>query len=119
VHLFGHTVQWNTSAEARRIGMLAPGQDFSQSDLDALTAYELLACRYSIALLHSIGVYDLDQWVSDFAGCDIDYLLHYYRTGDKRPFRDFWRIGRALITPMPIPEFSPTRWLARFDGVVV
>jgi hypothetical protein len=99
--------------------MLAPGQDFSQSDLDALTAYELLACRYSIALLHSIGVYDLDQWVSDFAGCDIDYLLHYYRTGDKRPFRDFWRIGRALITPMPIPEFSPTRWLARFDGVVV
>lgn len=45
-HLFGHTVQWNLSADWRRLGMAMPVNP-TASELDALEAYEREACRYS------------------------------------------------------------------------
>ena len=63
--------------------------------------------------------YDLDQWISDFAACDSAYLMHLYRTGEKRPFRSFWRDATPLATPLAIPEFQPTQWLSRHQGTVV
>ena len=44
---------------------------------------------------------------------------HFYRTGEKRPFRAFWRSGTEAITPLPIPPFQPARWVSRADGVVI
>ncbi|HVK76161.1 MAG TPA: hypothetical protein VM734_22700 [Kofleriaceae bacterium] len=117
VHLFGHTVQWNTSAEARAIGTHRGPWD--EAALAALRTYETDACRLSMQLFHDAGVHDLDQWLSDFAACDYAYLEHQYRTGDKRPFRSFWRTGSPLLTPVAIPSFEPQRWLSRWDGVVL
>jgi hypothetical protein len=57
--------------------------------------------------------------MADFAACDSGYLMHFYRTGEKLPFRGFWRQGTPRFTPLPIPEFQPTRWVSRADGVVV
>ncbi len=119
IHLFGHTVQWNVSESAREIGMRRPEETWTEAQLHELALYEAEACRYSLQLLHECGVHDLDQWVSDFAACDVAYLMHFYRTGEKKPFRDFWRDGAALQTPLPIPDFHPTRWISRFDGIVV
>jgi hypothetical protein len=118
VHLFGHTVQWNVSEDARRIAFARPGQ-WSEAQLAELAAYELEACRYSLQLLHEAGIHDLDQWISDFAACDSAFLMHFYRTGEKAPFRSFWRDGSPLVPPLAIPEFHPTRWLSRNDGTVV
>jgi hypothetical protein len=81
--------------------------------------YEAEACRFSLQLLHDAGIHDLDQWISDFARCDIDYLIYFYKTGEKRPFRSFWQDGAPLLTPLPIPEFRPARWLTRAQGTVV
>jgi hypothetical protein len=118
VHLFGHTVQWNCDADARAIGMHAGPWD--DATLARLRAYETDACRYSMQLFHDAGVHDLDQWLSDFAACDYAYLEHFYKTGDKRPFRTFWRDGHRCLSPLPIPAFSPQRWLSRAaDGIVV
>ena len=119
IHLFGHTVQWNVSAEARAIGMRRPDETWTEPQLAELAAYEREACRYSLQLLHDADVHDLDQWVSDFAACDVAYLMHFYRTGEKKAFRDFWRDGAELQTPLPIPDFQPARWISRFDGTVV
>jgi len=118
IHLFGHTVQWNVSAHARGIGLTRPGT-WTEDMLAEVAAYEHEACRYSLQLLHDAGIRDLDQWVSDFAACDCAYLLHVYRTGDKPPFRSFWKDGTPLIAPLAIPEFSPTRWLSRYEGTVL
>jgi hypothetical protein len=118
VHLFGHTVQWNLSEDARRIAFARPGP-WSEEQLAELAAYEREACRFSLQLLHEAGFHDLDQWISDFAACDAAYLMHFYRTGEKRPFRSFWRAGAPLVTPLPIPSFQPTRWISRYDGTVV
>ena len=120
VHLFGHTVQWNVSARAREIAFakVEPGT-WTDDALAEIAAYEREACRYSLQLLHDAGVHDLDQWVSDFAACDTAYLMHFYRTGEKQPFRSFWQAGSPRLEPLAIPAFSPTRWLSRSDGTVI
>ena len=61
----------------------------------------------------------MDQWVADFAVCDFAYLRHFYKTGEKRSFRSFWKDGQPLLEPLPIPEFCPMRWLSRYQGIVV
>jgi len=45
--------------------------------------------------------------------------MHFYQTGEKRPFRTFWREGMPTIEPLPIPEFQPSRWVSRADGMVI
>jgi hypothetical protein len=117
-HLFGHTVQWNLSERARVIGSIVQN-DPSPELLDELEEYEREACRYSLTLFHDAGVYDLDQWLADFAACDFAYLRHFYSSGEKRPFRSFWKDGNIKLTPLAIPAFTPTAWHARWDGIVV
>lgn len=118
VHLFGHTVQWNISAEARELGAVR-GPGLSDETIAALIEYEREACRYSLRLLHDAGIHDLDQWLADFSACDLAYLVHFYKHGDKAEFRSFWRDGQPLMEPLAIPEFHPTRWVSRWEGVVI
>lgn len=118
VHLFGHTVQWNTSEAAREIGYrLYPNP--SEEMIRRLHDYEHEACEYSLQLFHDARIYDFDGWLSDYAACDFAYLIHLYRTGERKPFKAFWREGAPLLTPKPIPQFQPTRWVARASGIVV
>jgi hypothetical protein len=117
-HLFGHTAQWNTDPRARELGM-ARVENPTEEFLAELRDYETIACRYSLQLFHDAGVDDLDQWVADFAACDSEYLMHFYRTGQKVPFRDFWRTGMPQLEPLPLPAFRPHRWISRADGIVV
>lgn len=117
-HLFGHTVQWNTDEAAREIGYklyLNPSDEMMRR----LQAYEYEACRYSMQLFHEAGVKDLDQWLSDYSACDFAYLEHVYRTGQKPAFKSFWKDGAALLTPKPIPPFRPSKWVSRWEGIVV
>ena len=120
VHLFGHTVQWNVSPRERELGLLEvrAEQRPSEALLADLAEYERTGARYSLQLFHEAGVHDLDQWLADFAACDVAYLLHVYRTGEKRPFRSFWRDGCPPLAPLPIPDFRPTRWVARSGTVI-
>jgi len=117
-HLFGHTVQWNQSARAREIGSIVQ-QSPTPEMLDELEEYERVACRYSLQLFHDCGVHDLDQWLADFAACDFAYLRHFYATGEKRPFRSFWKDGTPRLSPLPVPEFHPQSWHSRWEGIVV
>src|SRR2546428_608274 len=117
-HLFGHTVQWNLSEYARVIGSKVQ-QNPTEEKLNELEAYEREACRYSLQLFHDVGIHDLDQWLADFAACDFAYLRHAYKTGEKLPFRSFWKDRQPLLEPLAIPEFQPHRWISRLEGIVV
>ena len=117
VHLFGHTVQWNISPEARAIGS-ETHTSWTPEALARAAAYEREAAGYSLQLLHECDIHDLDQWISDFAACDTAYLMHLYRTGEKLPFRTFWRDTQPLVSPTPIPPFQPQRWMTRWGTVV-
>ena len=55
VHLFGHTVQWNTDRRARVIGTArveSPSEEF----LTELRDYESKACAYSLQLFHDAEI---------------------------------------------------------------
>ena len=117
VHLFGHTVQWNVSARDRELGLLDVKNPTDEL-LSQLARYEQDAARYSLQLFHESGVRDLDQWLANFAACDVAYLMHFYRTGEKRPFRSFWNDHADSLTPLEIPHFRPTKWIARSGTVI-
>jgi hypothetical protein len=118
-HLFGHTIQWNLSERGRTLGVQGPDPNLSQERMQELFDYELDAARYSLQLFHQAGVRDLDGWLSDYFHCDWGYLVHYYKTGEKKQFRSFWQHGTELITPLAIPQFTPTAWKARWGGIVL
>jgi hypothetical protein len=118
LHLFGHTVQWDTSARAREIGRPLP-VPVSDELLPELLAYEREAAGYAVSLLHELGVTDLDQWFTDIAEADLGYLTHYYRTGEKRPVTEFFREKCPPVQPKSIPLFQPKQWISRADGVVI
>jgi hypothetical protein len=118
VHLFGHTVQWNLSEYNRKIGYEVQ-QNPSLEKMQELERYEREACRYSLQLFHESGVWDLDQWMADYAACDFAFLRSFYVTGTKTPFRNFWRDGQPQLEPISIPDFQPTKWISRWQGIVV
>ncbi|HEU0054573.1 MAG TPA: hypothetical protein VFQ39_15405 [Longimicrobium sp.] len=118
LHLFGHTVQWNAHADTRELGLMSV-KDPDDALLARIEEYERAAGRYSLQLLHDLGIFDLDQWVADYTGADVRYLMHFYRTGEKPPLERFWREGEPVAAPVPIPPFQPTRWLSRATGGVV
>jgi len=117
-HLFGHTVQWNVDPALFEIGRRYQ-PPVSEDLIPAIIAYEREAAGYGLALFHQIGITDIDQWFCDYTACDQAYLLHFYRTGEKRDFRTFWAGNAPLIKPQPIPPFTPTRRAFRMDGIVI
>lgn len=117
-HLFGHTVQWNLDEHAFDLGIqIAPPLD--EALIPKVLVYEKEAARYGLALFHEIAITDADRWFSAFSACDQAYLLHFYRTGEKREFQTFWRDDVPAVQPKPAPRFTPTRRRFRMDGVVI
>ena len=117
-HLFGHTVQWNVHPDAFDIGKLRH-PPVAETDLPPIIEYERQAAAYALCLFEECGIHDAGQWFSDYTACDMAYLTHFYRTGEKRPFREFWAAGSPLIVPLPVPPFRPEARILRRDGVVI
>jgi hypothetical protein len=115
VHLFGHTVQWNTSAEDRELGLIQ-ATGVSDEFLLKVYDYERDATRYSLQLMHECNVKHLDAWVSDWWAADWKYLKHFYQTGEKLDFRQLLKPGTAqVLTPLRIPNFQPQKWVSRWS----
>lgn len=116
LHLFGHTVQWNTRGIMEfRVGAGLLGEEGLAEMID----YEREACRFSMTVLLGSGFEEFGQWLSDFSAADLRLLIHFYRTGERLGVREFWRSGEPLILPLEIPDFHPQvlRW--RWEGVVI
>jgi len=121
IHLFGHTVQWNLSPALRRLGQSAAATAAAEVERSAewmcqVRDYERDATRYSLALLHDVGIFHLDRWVSEFWHADWAFLEHFYRTGEKLDVRSLLRPGEGeVLTPLPIPDFTPQRFVSRWS----
>ena len=117
-HLFGHTVQWNVNPSASEVGRLLK-PPVSEKLFAAIMEYEREEARLAFAMFDQAGITGVDQWFSDYAACDMAYLLHYYRTGERRVFRSFWRDNVPRLEPKPIPPFTPRRQAFRGNGIVI
>jgi hypothetical protein len=113
VHLFGHTVQWNTVPAYRTIDQRAkPGA--LPEVIDEARVYEQNASRFGLTLLHDAGISDRDQWISDWWGSDWKYLSTYYATGKLPEWQSCRSTGYPLLAPLAIPQFVPTRYPPRY-----
>ena len=117
-HLFGHTVQWNVDPAAFEVGR-PHTPPVNEDLLPMIVDYEREAACYALSMLHQIGITDIDQWFCDYTACDMAYLLHYYRTGEKQVFTSFWKDGAPLIAPRDVPRFVPVKRVFRLDGIVI
>jgi len=72
-----------------------------------------------LALFVEVGIGPVEPWYSDYSACDLAYLMHYYRTGEKGEFQSFWRDGQPRLALEPIPPFRPARRVFRSAGVVI
>lgn len=114
-HLFGHTVQWSVDDRARHLGITYAAEAPPEDLFEAVRVYERDASRLAMQLFHEAGVRDFDGWLSDWAAADWKYLEHFYRTGERVDFRQFYAPGAPLLTPLAIPQFTPQRWVSRFS----
>jgi hypothetical protein len=113
VHLFGHTVQWNTVAAYRTIDTrVKPGAQ--PEYIEESRVYELNASRYGLQLLHEAGIDDRDQWISDWRASDWKYLSTYYATGKLPPWDECRSTGHEHIEALAIPAFTPHRYYTRY-----
>lgn len=113
IHLFGHTVQWNTVPEYRTFDTkVKPGS--SPELIEMARVYEENASRLGLTLLHDVGIYDRDQWLSNWCHGDWTYLSTYYRTATFPDWRQCIVDGAPRIEPLPIPKFSPQRFYPRY-----
>jgi hypothetical protein len=117
-HLFGHTVTWNVNESGFDLARQYK-PPVEEALIPEALAYEGEAARYGLALFHQIGITDVDQWFSNYTAADQGYLLHFYRTGDKGEFKNFWHEGAPLVEPKNIPPFKPKKRIFRMDGVVI
>lgn len=117
-HLFGHTVQWNLDPGAFDIGkQYRP--PVAEDLIPRVIEYEHEAAGYGLALCLDAGLDSVNAWFSAYSACDQAYLLHFYRTGEKRDFCSFWEENVPLVQPKAIPRFTPERRNFRTDGVVI
>ena len=58
----------------------------------------------------------MDGWASDWWRADFEYLLHFYKTGEKKDVRSLLKPGEGeALAPLPIPKFTPQRFASRWS----
>ncbi len=113
VHLFGHTVQWNTVPAYRTIDQrVRPG--VPPEIIEEARSYEQNASRYALQLFHEADVHHRDHWLSDWWASDWKYLSTYYATGTLPTWADCRSFDHPLLEPLAIPKFTPERFHPRY-----
>jgi hypothetical protein len=113
VHLFGHSVQWNTNPEYRTIDQrVRPG--VGPELIEEARKYEHAASRLGMLLMHEAGIHDRDQWISDWCASDWKYISTFYATGKLPEWSDCRSTGHPMLEPLAIPRFQPARYAARY-----
>lgn len=113
LHLIGHSYQWDTDAELRKLGLdVLPGKD--EVELDRIYHYERAASEIGMYVLHQVGIHDLDQWISDWFCADWKWLHHYYTTGEALPYDSTFVCGAGeMLTERPMGPFTPHAYVMR------
>lgn len=113
LHLFGHSVQWVAPALAHQLDALQNTTD-KERFLQVLRDYEYEAAGFALALLHELGVHDLDAWFSDFVATDWRYVERYYREDRIPPWNECLVSGAPPIAPLGIPTLALRQVQVRF-----
>jgi hypothetical protein len=113
LHLFGHSVQWVAPSLVHKLDALQNTTD-KERFLGVLHDYEHEAAGFGLALMHELGIHDLDGWFADFVATDWRYVERYYREDCIPPWPDCIVSGAPAIQPVAIPPLSHRQVEVRF-----
>ena len=121
LHLVGHSIQWNVSDELRSLGSVLHEKP-DDATLLRLQQYEWEANCYGIFILHELGVFDLDEWLTEKYTEDMCYLTHFYKTGEK--LKEVTEVSRAYkfnraLQDKTIPAFKAWANPEKRNGIVI
>lgn len=121
LHLVGHSIQWNVSDELRSLGSVLHEKP-DDATLLRLQQYEWEANCYGIFILHELGVFDLDEWLTEKYTEDMCYLTHFYKTGEK--LKEVTEVSRAYkfnraLEDKTIPIFKAWSNPEKRNGIVI
>jgi hypothetical protein len=102
LHLFGHSVEWVAPSIEHKLTALQQTAERG-AFMRVLHDYESEAAQYGMQLIHEVGVDGLDQWFSDFAATDWNYVERFYRTDAIPPWHECVVNDQPLIAALPIP----------------
>lgn len=127
LHMIGHAVQWGLDPVLKELGSKLHANPDEQL-LKRLLEYEWEANCYGLAVLHDLGIFDLDQWLEDCYEKDLFLLTHFYKTGEKVKYsyvvptssRNVAIEAMKQLIAKPIPKtFIPTTIEGSRDGIVI
>jgi hypothetical protein len=113
LHLFGHSVQWTAPSLETELAALKDSSDKAKF-MRVLHDYEYQAARFGMQLMRQAGIYDLDQWYSDFVGSDWRYVERYYETEVIPPWHECLAHNQPLVEPLAIPPIEHKRVEVRY-----
>jgi hypothetical protein len=113
LHLFGHSVQWVAPTLAHKLEALQNTTE-KQKFMQVLHDYEYEAAGYGLALLHELGIRDLDAWFSDFVATDWRYVERYYHEDRIPPWDECIVSGASPVGPVAIPPLAHRQVEVRF-----
>lgn len=121
LHMLGHCLQWAASKQLRELGStLHVNPD--DSLLKELQEYEWEANCYGLAILHDLGINQLDEWLYRKYRDDMFHLTHFYKTGEKVklyiPEGEFDFI-HPLTPKQPPKIFTPSKIEGTRNGLVI
>lgn len=117
LHLVAHSIQWNIDPSLRELGNeihINPNEETLKKLLD----YEWEANCYALYLLHSLNIFTHDEWFQNKYDEDVNYLTHFYKTGEKLKIKPTSIPSRKLVEK-EIPEFKVTKNEITRDGIVI
>lgn len=119
LHLIGHNIQWNINQDFFELGsVLYKNPD--EKIIARLYAYEWDANCYAMYILQYLGFKNLRSWLYDMFKEDINYLIMFYRTGEKIKIMPEERIPPVELIPKSPPlYFEPKQMKQSRNGIVI
>jgi hypothetical protein len=109
LHLAGHAVQLATLPEWREADAeIFNLRSYPQNEA-MIRAYELEASEYGVGLLLELGKAELVPWFEKLAAIDLEYFIHFCKTGSSELSDTLLDPHSVSIAPRPLPPFEPVR----------
>lgn len=118
LHLVGHCIQWCEDENKFHLGSQL-WKNPSERKLYKLYAYEWEANCYGLFLLEYLGYKSLKVWLYEMFKEDINYLMRFYRTGEKVKILPEDRVPSIELIPKPLPDLHPFSRPKSRQGIVI
>ena len=115
LHLTGHAAQLATRPEWRNAEPEVFDLRINPGNEEKIRDYEIEASGYGVQILHELGKADLVPWFEQLAAVDLEYFIHFCKTGEFGEQEQFLGTVPQSIERRKLPTFQPVK----IDEIVI